>query len=62
MSKAILNVVVRLEQPTDLIAIRGVNLAAFPGPAEANLVDKLRAVYLLLPQQLRIRDIMLTLG
>ena len=38
-----MNVAIRLEQPTDLVAIRDVNLAAFPEAAEANLVDELRA-------------------
>jgi putative acetyltransferase len=38
-----MNVAIRLEQPMDLVAIRDVNLAAFPEAAEANLVDELRA-------------------
>ncbi|MDP6933005.1 MAG: N-acetyltransferase [Myxococcota bacterium] len=38
-----MNVVVRPEQPGDLAAIRDVNLAGFPGEAEADLVDALRA-------------------
>ncbi len=38
-----MDVVVRPEQPMDLTAIRGVNLAALPDAAEANLVDDLRA-------------------
>jgi len=43
MSKARMNVVVRTEQPSDIAAIRIVNLDAFPSEAEANLVDDLRA-------------------
>lgn len=35
-------VVIRHERPLDLPAIRGVNLLAFGGPAEAKLVDALR--------------------
>ncbi len=34
---------IRLEQPEDIEAVRRVNLDAFPEPAEANLVDALRA-------------------
>jgi putative acetyltransferase len=34
--------VIRLETPSDLVAIRAVETAAFPGPAEAELVDDLR--------------------
>jgi putative acetyltransferase len=34
--------VIRLETPSDLVAIRAVETAAFPGPAEAGLVDDLR--------------------
>jgi putative acetyltransferase len=34
---------IRPEQPEDAGAVRTVNLAAFPGPAEADLVDALRA-------------------
>ncbi|MCO4764345.1 MAG: N-acetyltransferase [Myxococcales bacterium] len=43
MNEARTNVVVRKEQPFDVGAVRSVNLAAFPGEAEANLVDELRA-------------------
>ena len=38
-----MDVTLRLEEPRDLSAIRGVNLAAFPEAAEADLVDQLRA-------------------
>ena len=34
---------IRPEQPKDFAAVRDLNLAAFPNPAEANLVDELRA-------------------
>src|SRR5262245_62210794 len=34
---------VRDELPADRTQVRAVNLAAFPGPAEADLVDALRA-------------------
>lgn len=34
---------IRPESPTDIAAIRGVHIAAFPTPAEADLVDQLRA-------------------
>lgn len=37
------NWVVRAEQPGDIAQIRGINVAAFPGEGEANLVDALRA-------------------
>ncbi len=43
MSEARRNVVIRPEQPKDFAAVRDLNLAAFPNPAEANLVDELRA-------------------
>lgn len=33
----------RAETPADAAAVRRINLAAFPGPAEADLVDALRA-------------------
>jgi putative acetyltransferase len=33
---------IRLETPNDLAAIRAVNLAAFPTPAEADLVERIR--------------------
>jgi len=36
------NSTIRAEQPEDIPAIRAVNLAAFPTPFEANLVDRLR--------------------
>ena len=38
-----MDVMIRPEEPLDLRAIRGVNLAAFPNAGEANLVDKVRA-------------------
>ena len=38
-----MTVAIRLEEAIDLAAIRDVNLTAFPEPAEANLVDALRA-------------------
>jgi putative acetyltransferase len=34
---------VRVEEPRDRAAVRAVNVAAFPTPAEADLVDALRA-------------------
>ncbi len=34
---------IRSEEPEDLSAIHAVNVAAFPSPAEADLVDKLRS-------------------
>lgn len=34
---------IRLERPSDAAAIRAVNLAAFEGPGEADLVEALRA-------------------
>lgn len=43
MSEAKRDVVIRPEQPKDFAAVRDLNLAAFPSPAEANLVDELRA-------------------
>lgn len=36
------SLIIRAEQANDIPAIRKVNLAAFPGPDEANLVEKLR--------------------
>ena len=36
-------VTIRREQPMDFVATREVNLAAFPEPAEADLVEQLRA-------------------
>lgn len=33
----------RAETPADIAAIRAITLAAFPGPAEASLIDALRA-------------------
>jgi len=38
-----MSIAVRAERPDDVAAIRTVNLAAFPTPAEADLVDRLRA-------------------
>ena len=38
-----MDVVIRCEEPGDQAAVRAVNLAAFPEPGEANLVDALRA-------------------
>jgi putative acetyltransferase len=35
-------ITIRDESPADAAAVRAVNLAAFPGPFEANLVDHLR--------------------
>jgi putative acetyltransferase len=34
---------IRAETPADIASVRAVNLAAFPGPEEADLVDRLRA-------------------
>lgn len=34
---------IREERPADALAIRQVHLAAFPGPVEADLLDRLRA-------------------
>lgn len=33
---------IREERPTDIVAVRAINLAAFPTEAEANLVDAIR--------------------
>lgn len=38
-----MSLVIRAECPADAPAIRAVNVAAFPTPAEAGLVDRLRA-------------------
>jgi putative acetyltransferase len=38
-----MTVIIRAERPEDVATIRAVNIAAFPSPAEAALVDRLRA-------------------